>query len=410
MRHFVLRLSTFILTLCLSGLLGLSSLQAQDGDPANGESLYRTNCATCHKIARNLTGPALSKVYERYPAGEDRLWLYEWVRNSPGLIADGDERAVALFEQYNRVAMLPFPNLEDQDIEDILAYVKAEDEKEPEVAVTTTGGGADPLADPAFYYALFGLVAVLLIIALLLVIITATLVSAVRAKENKEPLAFADVSNRARGMLKNNFVMTTLVVVLLVGGALKYIEFARDISLNQGYMPEQPIAYSHKLHAGDYKIECEYCHSGVTKSKNAWIPSVNVCMNCHKTIQEGPTTGTEEIAKIYAAIGFDPEKGQYIEGYEQKPVKWERIHNLPDHAYFNHAQHVVLGGLECQECHGPIEEMEVVYQYSNLGMGWCVSCHREEKVKSLVKGKLQPNSLDLTVEDMGGLNCARCHY
>jgi hypothetical protein len=160
------------------------------------------------------------------------------------------------------------------------------------------------------------------------------------------------------------------------------------------------------LHAGEYGIECEYCHSGATKSKNAWIPSANVCMNCHKLINEGPKYGTEEIQKIYDAIGFDPATKQYIEGYEQKPIEWVRIHNLPDHAYFNHAQHVVVGGLECQTCHGPIEEMEVVYQYSTLGMGWCINCHREEKVKTL--GKENPEGL--TVEDMGGLDCARCHY
>ena len=381
MRQFVLRLSTLILTLCLSGLLGLSHLQAQDGDADNGAKLFRTNCATCHKVARKLTGPPLTEIYNKYPAGADREWMYEWVRNSPALIASGDARAVALFEENNNVAMTAFPNLKNEEIEDILAYVQAEDEAEKAKVASTPGTGGDPFADPAFYYALMGLVAVLLVISLLLVVITATLVAAVRAKENKEPLKVADVTSRTKRMLGNKFVMTAITVLLLVGGATHFIEWARGISLHQGYMPEQPIAFSHKLHAGDYQIECEYCHSGVTKSKNAWIPSVNVCMNCHKLINEGPTTGTEEISKIYAAIGFDPEKQEYIEGYEQQPIKWERIHNLPDHAYFNHAQHVVVGGLECEQCHGPIKEMEVVYQFSNLGMGWCVELPPRRKSK-----------------------------
>ncbi|RMG75013.1 MAG: cytochrome C, partial [Bacteroidetes bacterium] len=168
------------------------------------------------------------------------------------------------------------------------------------------------------------------------------------------------------------------------------------------YMPEQPIKFSHKTHAGTYQINCQYCHSGASKSKSAWIPSVNVCMNCHKAIQQGAQYGTEEIAKIYEAAGYDPNEAAYTK--EPQPIEWVRIHNLPDHAYFNHAQHVTVGNIECQTCHGPVEEMEVVYQYSNLGMGWCISCHRQEKVKSL--GETTP----YTVEDMGGLNCARCHY
>ena len=140
------------------------------------------------------------------------------------------------------------------------------------------------------------------------------------------------------------------------------------------------------------------------------IPSTNVCMNCHKAIQYKEYPGDPareeyskaEIQKIYDAAGWDPEAFAYTG--EGKAVEWVRIHNIPDHAYFNHAQHVVVGNLECQTCHGPVEEMEVVYQYSDLGMGWCINCHRNEKVKVLGE------DTDMTVADMGGLNCARCHY
>jgi mono/diheme cytochrome c family protein len=398
-------LKSLILAFSLLFFWGGNSLLAQDA--AAGQKVFRTYCAACHKIDKDMTGPKLGGVNEKY-AG-DMEWLYSWIKNAPALINSGDAKAVALYEQWGTM-MQANPTLTDGDIDNVLAYVSQEWEAAQAATVETaaTGGGAqgNPLDQPEFYYALLALVAVLLLITVLLLVITATLVSAVRAKENQEPLRMSDIQKRTMSLLKSRFVITAITLIVLVGGLTKYVEWARGISIHQGYMPEQPIKYSHALHAGEYGIECEYCHSGATKSKNAWIPSANVCMNCHKLINEGPKYGTEEIQKIYDAIGFDPATKQYIEGYEQKPIEWVRIHNLPDHAYFNHAQHVVVGGLECQTCHGPIEEMEVVYQYSTLGMGWCINCHREEKVKTL--GKENPEGL--TVEDMGGLDCARCHY
>ena len=141
-----------------------------------------------------------------------------------------------------------------------------------------------------------------------------------------------------------------------------------SIGVTTNYMPEQPIAFSHKVHAGDNGIDCNYCHTSARTSKTSGIPSANVCMNCHENITSGTNTGTAEIQKIYDAIGYDPDKRQYIEGYEQKPIQWVRIHNLPDLSYFNHAQHVTVAGLECQECHGPVEEMDVLYQHADLTM------------------------------------------
>jgi hypothetical protein len=190
------------------------------------------------------------------------------------------------------------------------------------------------------------------------------------------------------------------------------------VGVQQGYQPEQPIAFSHKIHAGENGVDCNYCHSGARHSKSAGVPSVNVCMNCHTYINSGTISGTEEISKIYNAIGFDPESKTYIEGYEQKPIKWVRIHNLPDLAYFNHSQHVNVAGVECQTCHGPIEEMAVVEQYSPLTMGWCIECHRETKVdldnpyyhdlnENWVK---KYHGEDMTAEKIGGLECGKCHY
>ncbi|MEL6588572.1 MAG: cytochrome c3 family protein [Bacteroidota bacterium] len=395
----------FLSLFCLLAIL--SPTQAQEIDMAQGESLFKANCASCHHPVKNLTGPALGGALAKYASDKD--WVYSWVKNAPALKESGDAKAVALSATYPG-QMSAFPTLQDAQIDNILAYAEAESlaitaPKEPTGDGTEVASGGGDL-DPTVYYALLGLIGVLVLIALLLVVITATLITAVRAKDGEEPFTAKDVMTRTRNILKNKFVATALASFILVAGGAKLIAEARQVSLHEGYMPEQPIKFSHKLHAGENQIECQYCHTGTLKSKSAWIPSANVCMNCHKYIQEGPEYGTEEISKIYKAIGFDPEKGQYIPDYEQQPIEWVRIHNLPDHAYFNHAQHVVVGNQECQTCHGPIEEMEVVYQYSSLGMGWCINCHREEKVKSLGKD----NDLGLTVEDMGGLNCARCHY
>lgn len=380
-------------------LLAGSFLTGQAQDIAAGEKLFRQNCSSCHKVNGKLIGPALAGVTEKYAGDEE--WLYRWIKNSPAMIfVEKDPKAIALWEANQKQAMTAFPNLTDDDITNILAWVDAPEEEAP--AATTAAATDAPIQDPRIFYALLGLVGVLVLIALLLVFITATLVSAVRSKDGKEPFTLAAVTTRFSGLMRNKFVLTALTLLVLTAGTWQMIVVGRGVSLHQGYMPEQPIKFSHKLHAGQYEVECEYCHSGVKKGKSAWIPSVNVCMNCHKYIAEGPNYGTEEISKIYKASGWDPETGDYTN--EPIPVEWVRIHNNPDHAYFNHAQHVAVGNLECQTCHGPVEEMEVVYQYSVLGMGWCIDCHREEKVKHLGE------ETEYTVEDMGGLNCARCHY
>jgi hypothetical protein len=204
--------------------------------------------------------------------------------------------------------------------------------------------------------------------------------------------------------------------------------FFMQIGIDQGYAPVQPIHYSHKIHAGANKIDCKYCHSSAIKSKHSGIPSLNVCMNCHKNIAEyngeedlanGYTKEfyTKEIAKLYEAVGWDDADQSYTG--EEKPVKWIQIHNLPDFVYFNHSQHVNVAGVECQTCHGPVEEMEIMYQHSPLTMGWCIDCHREtnvdlenndyyEKIHEELSKKY--NVEKLTAAELGGLECGKCHY
>ena len=200
-----------------------------------------------------------------------------------------------------------------------------------------------------------------------------------------------------------------------------------QIGVDQGYEPVQPIHYSHRIHAGENGIDCKYCHSAARVSKHSNIPSLNVCMNCHKNISEvAETTATEEyskefydgeIAKLYDAVGWDKDVQSYTG--KTKPVKWVRIHNLPDHVYFNHSQHVTVAGVECQTCHGPVEEMEIMRQHSPLTMGWCINCHRETNVKvednayyTKIHEELSKKYgvKQLTAAQMGGLECGKCHY
>lgn len=203
--------------------------------------------------------------------------------------------------------------------------------------------------------------------------------------------------------------------ILMTAGA---VDLASKVGMQQGYGPKQPIAYSHKLHAGEYKIQCSYCHTGVERGKSATIPSANVCMNCHNTIKPE----SEQIQKIYDAVGWDPATQAYIPGYKQKPIQWVRIHNLQDFAYFNHSQHYKVGGIACQTCHGPIETMEVVKQQSPLTMGWCIDCHTKTKVNmdngyyKSVHGKSEKfkqavaSGEGMTISQLGGMECSKCHY
>ena len=221
-----------------------------------------------------------------------------------------------------------------------------------------------------------------------------------------------------------NPTVATLIIagaVMLFLGAFGYKFGMEEVGVQQGYAPTQPINFSHKIHAGQYEMDCKYCHSTVEKSKSASIPSLNTCMNCHKYVKasekyNGKTS--PEIQKIYNAIGYDGDNMEYIEGYEQKPIEWVRIHNLPDLSYFNHSQHVVVGKVECQTCHGPIQEMDKVYQFSNLQMGWCIDCHRERGIDSenndyyeeAHKNMLAEGKDYITVAENGGLECSKCHY
>ncbi len=412
----------FILLLTFS-----TSISAQDGDPVAGKALFNTNCASCHKLDKKMTGPALRNVEARLAEDEglDREWLYAWIRNSAGMIAAGDAYANKIYKEYNGTAMTAFPQLTDADLNNILAYTAEEPStpppppNDPNVSESTNSGGVSNNI-------ILGALAILfMLLAAGLFAVNKTL----RRFADSKGVELAEASSRTplwKAFLQNQFLLLVTAIFFLLSSAYFVYGYLSQVGVDQGYEPVQPIHYSHKIHAGDNGIDCKYCHSSARVSKHSGIPSLNVCMNCHKSIYEynGETTAEYtkefydgEIQKLYKAVGWDDANQKYTG--ETQPVKWVRIHNLPDFAYFNHSQHVSVAGIECQTCHGPVEEMEIMYQHAPLTMGWCINCHREtevnvkdnayyEKIHEELSKKYGVEKL--TAAQMGGLECGKCHY
>ena len=400
-------------------------IYAQEADIQAGKKLFNANCAACHKLNKKAVGPALKGVSAKY----DREWLYSWIKNSSAMIKEGDPQAVSIWEEYNKVAMNAFPQLSNSDIDNILAYTDYTPPA-PVAAVSiptvNTSTNSSGFSNNIILAAL-SLVFVLLVVMLFLVqktlkrIAIASGVDIAPPVKDKRPPIWQVIA-------KNQFLIFLTVIGFLLSSAYFVYGYLMQIGIDQGYMPVQPIHYSHKIHSGANQIECKYCHSSARASKHSGIPSLNVCMNCHKNIAEyngeedldnGYTKEfyTNEIKKLYKAVGWDEESRQYTG--ETEPVKWVRIHNLPDHVYFNQSQHFNVAGIECQTCHGPVEEMEIAYQHSSLTMGWCINCHRESEVK--VKDNDYYTKIHeelskkygvekLTIAQMGGLECGKCHY
>ncbi len=416
------RISRSFLTFVAFSVVTLSSSFAADstaaaGAPAansaligKGEQLFKENCKSCHKIHEESVGPALSGVTKRHPAD----WLHSWVKNNAVFRASGDKDAIAIYEKYKKAEMTAFPTFTNEDIDAIMAYV----ESVPVTAAVTPGTGTTTGGDPAFEkkqgeydVIILALIVVVLILVFITMIVFLTVIKRyLKDREDKLDEEDKELLNQKfdiKAFVQSKaFIGVVVTLFILISVRACWIGM-QSVAVEQNYQPIQPIAFSHKLHAGDNKINCNYCHTGVYKGKQSNIPSLNICMNCHTYIKKGPKYGETEIAKL-------------VKAYEAgTPIKWVRVHNLPDLAYFNHSQHTQVAGLECQKCHGPIEEMEVVKQYSNLTMGWCINCHRETAVNSkdnayydrLLKVHEESKKKgDMTAEEIGGLDCSKCHY
>ena len=399
---------TYSLNSCLLFLTVFFTFSLNLFAQTDGAQIFKTNCISCHTIGGGrLIGPDLEGVSKKRNAD----WLKQWINSSSDFIASGDVDAIAIFEEYNKVAMTSF-YFEDEDMDALLTYLENPPIEEKEVA-TTTAENDKGMSNSTILL----LSAVFLF---LLVYILTSIKNKLKTQLNQPTETLSEtIINQGKAFLAENRNVAILGFVVFIAVMKFTFDTLMGIGVTTNYQPEQPIAFSHKIHAGDNGIDCNYCHSSARSSKTSGIPSANVCMNCHANITSGTTTGTAEIQKIYDAIGYDPETRTYIEGYKQQPIQWVRIHNLPDLAYFNHSQHVSVAKLECQECHGAVEEMDVVKQSSELTMGWCINCHRETEVKMEgndyytkmhEKMKEKYAGEKITVEKMGGLECGKCHY
>lgn len=401
-------------------------LKAQDG-----AKLYKQNCAVCHSshTDQKLTGPGLKGIFDRAPKGD---WLKNWILNNEKLIKSGDAYANKIYNENGKAAMTVFEGqLTEKDVEAILGFIKA-----PLVVPGPTGGPAAPGSDVAAepqggiepLYLILGAIIILAILLGALRSVRTSLQNSVRRSEGQEELPELTFWEEAKAWMGQRRRLVGVFVIILAFGGMKScwdacynIGVYYDWKTQKGYKPDQPIKFSHKLHAGQNEIACQYCHSSVEKSRHAGIPSVNICMNCHKGIQKGPQYGEKEIGKIYEAAGFDPKTGTY-DNSKENPLKWIKVHNLPDHVYFNHSQHVVVGKIECATCHGNLKEMTVAEQKSPLTMKWCIDCHRKTEVavagnayydrlhKAFKEKYAGQYDVKFTVEKIGGLECAKCHY
>lgn len=442
-------------TLIAIGLLlsTSASFYGQDGDPKNGEKLFKANCTACHALDKQVIGPPLKGVVERVKTegGVDRDWLHKWIKDNKALRASGDKYANEIFEKYNKTEMLQFPNLTEKDIDDILAFTTnppAPEEKKPEATSATGAATAAPADKTTTNIVIISLLA----IAGLLVWILVKLRQLVTLGQSEELAGLNETRVRSFKEMYEKFhyvgkIALTILAILAAYGVWNWLMW---IGVYKGYKPEQPIYFSHKIHAGEQKIDCQLCHSSAKYGKVSEIPSMNVCMNCHRTISEYNADhymepGKDkafydgEIQKIYAATGWDPAKQQYTG--KTQPVEWTRIHNMPDFVYFNHSQHVVAGeqaiinsfnkknpdnkiDVVCKACHGKIDTMNVVQMANDFTMGWCIECHRTTEVdmnngynkeyfKNLhdkLKKQYPKDGGKITVDAIGGLECGKCHY
>lgn len=423
----------FLLLLATTASYG----QADKALYGKGEKLFKQNCASCHKPDAKMTGPAIKGAKERWAkSGGD---IYAWVKNSTAYLKTGDSYANNLFKEYAGSVMTPNA-VSNEEIDAILYYA---DNFVP--VVKGPGPGTSPVPDRKMgddtpWQWLIIVVLLLLVVVLSLGGVKNQLTNAQREREGKEPVPMRSIWGNIAHWAGNNKSWASVIGLFLFCWLIVAAwDWAFNIGVYGGeevahYKPEQPIAFNHTLHAGKMAINCQYCHSTAEKSKHASIPSANVCMNCHKAVSSGTTTGTTEIAKIYEAVGWDPDAQKYTG--KESPIKWVKVHNLPDHVAFSHATHVAVGKIECQKCHGPVDtQMDVAEQWSPLTMGWCIQCHNETEVSQMASSAAGSNGYydeihrrltetpmgnrelqkyledeKITVKELGGWECAKCHY
>jgi cytochrome c2 len=408
--------------LCIATTFILLVFLSNNSFSQDPKALFSQNCASCHSMDKPLTGPALAGAADRWP---DEKMLHAWIKNNQKVLKSGYPYAVEVYNKFNKTPMNVFEGtLNDQQIDAIVGYIK---NYKPPTPPDGKKGGAPETAATNDNTLLFGILTLILaIVAFVLMQVNANLK---KLADDREGIPAHEPVPVWRNKV---YIMFATLLLFLVGG---YYTVMGAISLgrSQNYEPKQPVFFSHRVHPGINQISCLYCHGNTQDGKQANIPSINICMNCHMGINEykGPqlytaegdeVNGTNEIQKLYKYAGF--EFGKTWDASKAKPIEWARIHNLPDHVYFNHSQHVMVGKVQCQTCHGEVTKYDEMKQFADLSMGWCINCHRETKVQfkdnsfysiyEKYHEQLKNGTIDttqgITVEKIGGTECQKCHY
>jgi len=400
--------------------ISINKVSAQDG-----KAVFQSKCASCHKLGADMTGPDLTGVIARWGGNMDQIHV--WVHNWAKAVQAGYPRAKEV-ESFSGSAMTQFEDaITDAEIDAVIKYADAGPPRKEEKGPNPT----EPPTDNSGAV-IFGVISLILaIIAMILMQVNSNLKKLSDDAEGihrPEPVPF----------YRNKVYIAMVAIVFFIVAGFFLSKVAIGFGRQKDYEPKQPIFYSHKVHAGINQINCLYCHGNAWESRHAAIPSVNVCMNCHRTIQSygensakiyddagNEVNGSAEIQKLYKYAGFDPKNAEKWDPNKAKPIEWEKIHNLPDHVYFNHSQHIRAGKVQCQTCHGEITGMDEVKQVSELSMSWCINCHRQTKVDfntdstgnkfysiyEKFHNDIKNHKMDsVTVKDIGGTECQKCHY
>ncbi|MCH2229050.1 MAG: c-type cytochrome [Crocinitomicaceae bacterium] len=430
------------------GALTLLFLTGAFNAQAQGDALFKAKCATCHQVFKDGTGPKLYEVRQKWSdGGAAEGSILQWVKNwNVAAAADPYAQTVSTWSE---TAMSIFPDLTDEQITSIFDWVDSQVEQSNDVSAVpgVVANVSDEESSLGWTWIILAIVFIVIILAVGGV--RRQLKSAAAeadGEEYDEDMSYGDELKQFAWANRKLVAIGTVVVVL--GVVVTLFLGLYSIGVVEEYQPSQPIEFPHSVHAGVNGIDCKYCHNSVTKSKSAGLPTVNVCMNCHKQIAGATPEQAEQIQKIYDAAGFDPAGGGRYTG-ETKEIIWNRVHVLPDHVYFNHSQHVEVGGVDCKQCHGDmttmtetakvrsIEELNAVegnikLSKKTLTMGWCIECHKEKEIsngaldskkdgyydeihKRLMDGdkELYGKYLEdgkVSVMELGGWECAKCHY
>jgi len=422
---------------------------------AQGDALFKAKCASCHQPHKNGTGPKLFQVRQKWTDGGAKEGsIYQWVNNWQNAAAsDPYAKTVSTWAPS---AMQAFPELKKEDVDAILDWVDSQPEPGAAGAAgatdTTGAASADPLSSEeessmGWIWIVLGIIFFTIVVAVGGVRRQLKFAAADNAGEPvNEGLTYSEEFKT--WAWKYRLYVGLASLVLVISAIVTLFLSGYSIGVVEEYQPSQPIAFPHAIHTGTNGIDCKYCHNSVTSSKSAGLPTVNVCMNCHKQINGRTPAQQEQIAKLYKSAGWDPAGAGKYTG-KSTPIIWNKVHVLPDHVYFNHSQHVVVGGIDCKQCHGdmtkmvetakvqPVSELNKIegnipLTRPTLTMGWCIECHGEKEISTgsidtrndgyynEIHKRLLNNDKTLygsylkdgkvTVNELGGWECAKCHY